>query len=168
MRQPFPSHHQSGFSLIELMIVVGIIGVLATLALPRFQQFQAKAKMGEARNMLSHIYTLEQSYHLDNNDYQGFARYGRLAGGALNCNAPGGAQQIGFQLNPCDANNPGPVPRYGYEVNRINRSQFRAIARSGNGDSNLVCPGSQAHWIRIDQSKAFDESHGDNALSSCF
>ncbi|MCX6130635.1 MAG: prepilin-type N-terminal cleavage/methylation domain-containing protein, partial [Proteobacteria bacterium] len=42
--------NEKGFSLVELMIVVGIIGILSTLALPRFKQFQAKAKMGEAKN----------------------------------------------------------------------------------------------------------------------
>ena len=68
--------NQKGFSLVELMIVVGIIGILATLALPRFKQFQAKAKMGEAKNILSHIYTLEQTYSLDNNQYLAFAAIG--------------------------------------------------------------------------------------------
>ncbi|MFW7379428.1 MAG: type IV pilin protein [Oligoflexus sp.] len=158
---------ENGFSLIELMIVVGIIGILATLALPRFQQFQAKAKMGEARNMLSHIYTLEQSYHLDNNDYVQFELYGRQAGGGVNCVAPAGAGQIGFQLSPC-TNQYAPVPRYGYDVARINRSTFNATATSGANDANLVCPGSPAHFIRISQDKVFSESNNDNALASCF
>ena len=61
-----------GFSLVELMIVVAIIGVLASLAVPKFQIFQAKAKQSEAKNNLSHIYTLEQTYFGDNDTFVAF------------------------------------------------------------------------------------------------
>ncbi|MES2856243.1 MAG: prepilin-type N-terminal cleavage/methylation domain-containing protein [Bdellovibrionota bacterium] len=53
---------QAGFSLIELMIVVAIIGILATIAVPNFQKFQAKAKQSEAKTALSAIYTGEKAY----------------------------------------------------------------------------------------------------------
>lgn len=54
--------NQSGFSLIELMIVVAIIGILASIAVPNFQKFQAKAKQSEAKNALSAMYTGQKSY----------------------------------------------------------------------------------------------------------
>ncbi|MEN9833932.1 MAG: hypothetical protein RL011_125 [Pseudomonadota bacterium] len=60
---------EQGFSLVELMIVVAIIGVLAALAVPKFQSFQAKAKQSEAKSNLSHIYTLEQSFYGDQDKY---------------------------------------------------------------------------------------------------
>ena len=74
---------KAGFSLVELMIVVAIIGVLAALAVPRFQTFQAKAKQAEAKSNLSHIYTLEQAYFGDASTYTdttgiGFATQGRV------------------------------------------------------------------------------------------
>ena len=64
---------QSGLSLIELMIVVAIIGILAALAIPRFQGFQARARQAEGKSNLNHVYTLEQSYHGDNDAYADFA-----------------------------------------------------------------------------------------------
>ena len=41
--------HHNGFSLIELMIVVAIIGVLTTVALPRYQNFIARAEFVETK-----------------------------------------------------------------------------------------------------------------------
>ena len=60
---------QKGFSLIELMIVVGIIGILATIALPKLNVFMAKSKQAEVKTSLDHMYTLEVGYFSDNNTY---------------------------------------------------------------------------------------------------
>ena len=75
---------QSGFSLVELMIVVAIIGILSALAVPRFQSFQAKARQSEAKNNLSHIYTLEQSYYGDNDTFTQISAVGRNACNSIN------------------------------------------------------------------------------------
>jgi type IV pilus assembly protein PilA len=54
-----------GFTLIELMIVVAIIGLLAALAIPNFIKFQARSRQSEARSNLKALFTSEKSYYGD-------------------------------------------------------------------------------------------------------
>jgi type IV pilus assembly protein PilA len=49
--------HRYGFTLIELMIVVAIIGILAAIAIPNFVRFQARARQSEANTNLKSLFT---------------------------------------------------------------------------------------------------------------
>ena len=56
---------QDGFTLVELMVVVAIIGLLSAVAVPNFKKYQAKAKVAEAKLQLSAAYTAEQAFFSD-------------------------------------------------------------------------------------------------------
>lgn len=58
-----------GFSLIELMIVVVIIGVLTTIAIPSYQEYVRKSRTAEAESNVSSIAQYEEQYYSENNQY---------------------------------------------------------------------------------------------------
>jgi type IV pilus assembly protein PilA len=58
-----------GFTLIELMIVVAIIGILAALAIPNFIRFQARSKQSEVKANLKSMFTAERSYFQEHDTY---------------------------------------------------------------------------------------------------
>jgi len=60
---------QRGFTLIELMIVVAIIGILAAIAIPNFTRFQSKAKQSEAKTNLKSLYTAAKARFAEKDDF---------------------------------------------------------------------------------------------------
>jgi type IV pilus assembly protein PilA len=63
-----------GFTLIELMIVVAIIGILAAIAIPNFIKFQARSKQSEVKTNLKGIFTAERSYYQEKDTYSACIR----------------------------------------------------------------------------------------------
>lgn len=85
-----------GFTLIELMIVVAIIGILAAIAIPNFMTYQAKARQSEAKVGLGGIFTTATSYFAENGTYS-------VAPSGLGY-APAGSPKYTFSYNAATIN----------------------------------------------------------------
>ncbi|HQU28612.1 MAG: prepilin-type N-terminal cleavage/methylation domain-containing protein [Nitrospirales bacterium] len=61
--------HKKGYTLLELMIVVAIVGILVTLAIPTFQQSAMKAKEAALKQNLFTMRAVIDQYYADRGDY---------------------------------------------------------------------------------------------------
>jgi len=105
-----------GITLTELMIVVVIVGILATIAYPSYREFAARAKRNEAKAALLQIATMQERFYLQNNTYTT------------------DLTQLGFVNTPCETTDSG---TYVFCVPNADANNFTAVATYQNADTEL-------------------------------
>ncbi|MBW2304295.1 MAG: prepilin-type N-terminal cleavage/methylation domain-containing protein, partial [Deltaproteobacteria bacterium] len=60
-----PKKDERGFTLIELMIVIAIIGILAAIAIPQFNAYRARSYNASANTDLRNAMTAQEGYFID-------------------------------------------------------------------------------------------------------
>ena len=156
------SKGQQGFTLIELMIVVGIIGVLAAMAVPNFLTYQGKAKQAEAKTSLAAIFTSAVAFQAETTSHtyapaaigligyqtSGQSRYSLWYAVDATVGGPGPGTPLTFAGAPaavagsCDT---AVVPAVGAVV-AASPMGFTAAAK-GNIDGDIACD----EWTINDQ-----------------
>ncbi len=112
---------RNGFSLIELLIVVAIVGILSTIAIPNFYGMQKRAKTTEAKSNLGAVWELQEAYRIEFSTY--IKPSSELSPGVYD--GTNGWSEIGFY--------PQGSTRYEYEIVSANQVSFVARAK-GNID----------------------------------
>ena len=134
---------QKGFTLIELMIVVAIIGILASIAVPNYIEYVNRARASEATSALSQMRIRMEQYFQDNRTYLGGP-----------CAAPTGTNTTFFTFS-CTA---GPTAStytldaqgvagtamadYVYNIDQANAKSSTTADSGGNGNCWVLKSGS--------------------------
>ena len=133
-----------GFTLIELMIVVAIIGILAAIAVPNFLKFQARSRQSEAKLNLKGVFGATKAYFSENASYlcgfcgwtpesDGVTKYHYYAGsGATHTTGSNGCTEAEGGTPASGQADPNPVAG--------THGAFTATA-SGNIDGDSTCDG---------------------------
>ncbi len=69
MLTKFTNKKEKGFTLIELMIVIAIIGILAAIAIPQFSAYRTRSYNSAAQADLRNAATAMEAYQVDNQTY---------------------------------------------------------------------------------------------------
>ncbi|MFC4160656.1 type IV pilin protein [Chitinimonas lacunae] len=135
---------QQGFTLIELMIVVAIMGILLAIAIPNYQQYMLRSKLVESSTTLQDMRVQMEQYFQDNRTYVN-------AAGQCGRTMPT-APQVKYFTYACAANAATPneyvitassttklSKTAGDYVYTINHSNVRQTTKFGGATVNLNC-----------------------------
>jgi len=129
MRQVFRNCQQAGFTLIELMITVAIIGILAAVAYPSYTDYVKRAQIPQATGELSQMRNRMERYYQDNRTYASGAGCGATASTVdhfnVDCVTSNGGQ--GYTIT---ARGSGPMVNFNYTIDQNNAKTSQTYFRN--------------------------------------
>ena len=126
---------QSGFTLIEIMIVVAIVGILAAIAIPQYTDYILRSQLVEAHTGLQDMRVRMEQFYQDNRRYDGAGLNG--CGAA----APAGQQFFDFRCVP------GGAPAQTYTVTAVGaRGRVANFVFTINEANVRQTTGTKAGW----------------------
>lgn len=145
---------QGGFSLIELMVVVAVLGIVAAIAVPNFLLYQMRSRQTEVRANLAGIFVAEVAFFGENTRYSAFNDIGFALAGSAN--------RYTYRAQDTNYVAPGPVTvgavetlNAGVGVATVDNQVVGAASMS-----NLAAPGFTATaTANLDNDLTLDEWH---------
>lgn len=108
---------EGGFTLIELVVVLAILGIIIALAVPRYLGARRRGYLSEARNILQEVKTLEWAYF---QQYNSFFAFGPVSNGQA-------VSEVGFTTPT------GTPPKFAYSAVTTDSNSFVDMRASGFG-----------------------------------
>jgi type II secretion system protein G len=120
------SRAREGFTLIELLIVVVIIGILAAIAIPKYQNTKGKANFAAMRSDLRNLTTAEESYFYDRSAYST------------------SLDSLQFAVSHGDTVIIGQATATGWSATATNPASYPRLCAIFMGDATAVAPATEA------------------------
>jgi prepilin-type N-terminal cleavage/methylation domain-containing protein len=96
--------NQRGFSLMEIMIAVGLVGVIATIAVPNYRSYLVSTRRAEAKSSLAFLTSAENVYHSEFNSYTSCLTHAGYIPDSLNHYYAVGFSAASSTLSKCGGN----------------------------------------------------------------